>query len=167
LFMVKMFGFKRALARVGKINVGLINMTIPHKLMLTALEKRLKGTFARGGDPRWKKLSRHTLPLREVNRRNQPNIDRGNILRALTRPRSRYASHKVFKKSFRLAIKKNLTNNGAFYPNIVDQGATVRNGWGKGITIHIPARPFMHLIDRDRRKFDNIMHLYLEGLVRA
>lgn len=165
--MIKKVGFEKTLARIHKIDVGLIDMTIPHKLMLKRTQKRFKKTFERGGDPKWKKITETTLKLREVNKNAKPLIDRGNLMRALSSPRSRYAKHKVFKKSFRIAISSTLRNNGAFYPAIMEKGATVNNAWGRGGIIKIPARPFMHFTNEDRREDAKIMHLYLEGLVRA
>jgi len=163
-----MIGYEKTLAKLVGINVGLIDMTIPHKIMMKAKEEEFKKLFERG-DPSWDKLSDVTLKLREENKKNQALVDRGNLMRALSSPRSRYAKHKVFPKSFRIAISSTLRgDDGTFYPAVMEKGGTVKNGWGKeGVTIKIPARPYMHFTNKDRENNEKIMHLYLEGLVNA
>jgi len=167
MFNIKMIGYEKTLAKMYGIEVGLIDMTIPHKLMLKHKQEEFKKLFEKG-DPSWDALSKTTLKLREVNKRNQPLVDRGNLMRALSSPRSRYAKHKVFKKSFRIAISSTLRgDDGAFYPAIMEKGANIKNGWGKGISIKIPGRPYMHFTNDDRTANKKIMHMYLEALVNA
>lgn len=48
---------------------------------------------------------------------------------------------------------------------IHEGGATVKNGWGKGITIRIPPRPvFLYTARRERTK---VAAIYLKGIRRA
>ncbi len=167
MMYVQVFGMKKTLAKLYGIEMGLIDMTVPLKKVKKYIEGMMKERFEQGGHAphKWPKPSDTTMKLREVNKTKQPLIDRGNLKRAVSSPRSRYAKHTVFKNSLRFGISSMLRNNGAFYPEIMDKGATVKNGWGKGITIRIPRRRFMYLRKKDDKEIEQIMHRYMEWLV--
>jgi len=155
---IQIIGMKKALAKLYGIDMGLMDLTKPLKDTKKYLEGMMKKRFENRGDAphKWAPISQETLRKREVNHSDQPLIDRGNLLRSVSSPRSRYANHTVFKNRLRFAISSTLRNNGVFYPAIMENGSRARN---------IPARPFMFLTEKNNKEINDIFHKYMEWLV--
>ena len=166
MIYTQVIGMKNALARLYGVSAGLIDLRVPLKKTQRYIEDMMKERFRKGGDPiKWKKVTETTLKLREVNKGNQPLIDRGNLLRAVSSPRSRYAKHTVFKNQLRFAISRTLNKDGVFYPALLEDDLVIEDGWGRGIRIEIPGRPYMYLTPKNYREINNIFHEYMEWLV--
>lgn len=121
------------------------------------LEDATKKTFKMAG-PGWQELAPLTVRLKGNSRIL---IDTGGYNTGI--------SHKLNQTR----ISGEVFPAGPGYPRIHSQflalvhevGATVKNGWGRGIQITIPARPVF--LNTARREHKKVAAIYLKGLRRA
>lgn len=147
--------------KIARIKEGLIDFKKPFKNSEIYLEGRFTETFEKEGEPKWKELSQTTLRLRKNKSSSKILQDTGRLKGTMTGRRGKTGSHKrIYPRKMEFGISSNYET--AHYMQL---GAFVRNGWGKGIPIKIPARPYIHFVNRDIPAIEKIFQKYLDELI--
>ena len=149
-------------AKVAKIIAGLEDFRIPYKRTELYLEGRFAETFEKDGEPKWKELSPVTLMLR---RGTSVKIlqDTGRLKNTMSsggRRGKAGSRRRIGKKRMEYGVSNNYK-----IAHYMQKGALVKNGWGRGIPIVIPPRPFMHFVPRDTPKIVKIFVNYIDALI--